>query len=125
MWKSFGYACEGLLHAFQHERNLRLCTLGFGALVLLLIPLALASWEWVTILLAGGTLLAVELLNTALERTIDVIDEHRKALQNGEDIHMGLKAAKDVAAAASLASLVTLIVIVGIIIGSKIELLFL
>lgn len=56
-------------------------------------------------MLSGGGFLVTELLNTALERLVDAVDDIRRK----EDItlprHAKLKATKDVASSASLVAL--------------------
>lgn len=102
---SFSHAWEGLIHAVRRERNVRLFLVCYTAFLIVLAALfRLRAWEWVALFLAGGTFLAVELLNTAIERLTDAVDELRGP-SNG--YHAMLRAAKDVAAAASLVSLVT------------------
>lgn len=101
---SFGHAVEGLRHAFRHERNLRLFTVGYALLLLLSTFLPLAAWEWTALILAGGLFFSVELLNTALERLTDAVDHARRS-QGDSSLHAGLKATKDVAAASAFVSL--------------------
>lgn len=114
MKRSLGFALTGLAHAFEHERNLRLFLWGYIIVLGLGGWLHLLTWEWLALVMSGFVFFAVELLNTALERLTDVIDQNRK-IEGGPVYHAGLKAAKDVGAAASLSALimnVTVIVIV-------------
>lgn len=109
--RSFGFASEGLMHAMKIERSLQLF-IPVYILVLILGGLVhLLTWEWLALILAGGLFLATELLNTALERLADVLDEERK-LAGRKTFHAKMKATKDVAAAASLVSLVAVIAVV-------------
>ncbi len=109
--RSFGFAFEGFVHAMQIERNLQLfvpiyiLVLVLGGLVRLL------TWEWLALILAGGCFMSIELLNTALERLSDVLDEERKLLGR-KSFHAKMKATKDVAAAASLISLIAVIAVI-------------
>ncbi len=108
--RSFGFAYEGFLQAFRSERNIRLFCAGFLAVIIVAAILGIEPVGWMLLILAGGIFLSVELLNTALEHAIDVIEEHRpKSDDNG--YHAGLKAAKDVAAAASLMALCMVIAV--------------
>ncbi len=112
--RSFGYALEGFTHAVKIERSLQMF-IPIYILVLALGGLAdLLMWEWLTLVLAGGFFLSVELLNTALERLADVLDEERK-LAGRRGFHAKMKATKDVAAAASLISLIVVIAAVCIV----------
>ncbi|WP_059102657.1 diacylglycerol kinase family protein [Shouchella shacheensis] len=89
--RSFRFAFEGLLHVVKNEQNMQIhlvagvvvLTLGF----LLNIPLA----HWLILLLVVGGMLTLEIMNTAIERTVDLVSE---------DYHPLAKRAKDVAAAA-------------------------
>lgn len=74
----------------------------------------LLTWEWLTIIIGGFVFVAVELLNTSLERLTDVIDENRN-IEGGRTYHAGLKAAKDVAAAASLSALIMNVLVISIV----------
>ena len=108
--KSLGHALAGLKHAATTERNFRnflilSCVVAVAAALLRFqIP------EWIILILVGLCFLTVELINTAIERITDIIDDDRKLAQGGH-FHLGIKTAKDVAAAASLLALI----VVGII----------
>lgn len=94
---SLRYALEGLCHAFATERNLKL----FGALYLLSLvlsaTLSIDAADWQMVIFSGGIFLAVELINTALERFTDAFDRHSQSIHTS-----AIKATKDIAAAASL-----------------------
>jgi len=84
------HALDGIRHAWQTEPNFRLET-AVGALALLL-----ALWLGVNlapVLLAVGLVLSLELLNTAIEATVDLASP---------EPHPLAKTAKDTAAAAVL-----------------------
>jgi len=104
MKRSFGFALTGLAHAFRRERNIRLFLYVYIVVIAIGVYLRLLTWEWLTIILAGGLFLCTELLNTAIERFVDVVDHNRK-MDGGSGYHANLKAAKDVAASASLVAL--------------------
>ena len=92
LFDSFKDAFAGLNHTLKHERNFRVHT---GVTVLVIIAGAffrLGQAEWLAIMLSIGLVLAVELLNTAIESTIDIVV--------GKQYHTLAKIAKDVAAAA-------------------------
>lgn len=91
VFKSFSYAIEGIVHGVKRERNLRIhltitvmvCLIGFW--------FDISITEWLIILLAIGGVIALELVNTALERVVDLVTEEFQPLA---------KQAKDVAAGA-------------------------
>lgn len=71
--KSFRHAFEGLRIAFAEEQNFKL--MGFAVavsfVVIFLKPMPISYRA--AIVLAGGLLLAIELLNTAVERAMDAL----------------------------------------------------
>lgn len=112
--KSFSFALEGFTHAVKMERNLQLFLPVYVLLLILGGMVRLITWEWLALILAGGLFLSVELLNTAIERLTDVLDDDRKVVGRNQ-YHAIIKAAKDVGAAASLVSLIAVIAVVCIV----------
>ncbi len=110
-FRSFLHALHGLLHAYAKERNLQVFTVVYALILIGAGFIGLLTWEWLALILAGGLFLCVELLNTAIERLADVLDHERKLLGRSE-YHAGMKWTKDVAASASLMSLVVVIVVI-------------
>lgn len=104
---AFGYSCDGLRTAYKNEDAFRQEVL----LAAVLIPLALylehGAIERALMIGSVFLLLVVELLNSAVEATVDRIslDHHRLA-----------KRAKDIGSAAVLVSLLNLAVTWGVII---------
>ncbi len=109
--KSLRHALHGLKHAVSTERNIRgflilaLCMIVVAALFRFQLP------EWIILLLLLLSFLVIELINTAIERITDTIDDERKLAQGGH-FHPGIKSAKDVAAAASLLALLIVSIII-------------
>ena len=103
---SFSYAVAGILTAAQNERNMRfhlissLIVLGFS------FYFSISKLEWIFILFTIGGMFALELMNTAIERVVDLATA---------EYHPLAKQAKDIAAGAVFIYAV-LAVIVGIII---------
>jgi diacylglycerol kinase len=91
---SLGYACNGLKSALNSERNLRTHT----ALTIMVLAAGVyyrvSRWEWAILLLCITLMVAVELLNTALEYLVDM-------LVDGRHNH-NAKMVKDIAAGACL-----------------------
>ena len=102
LWNAFGYSLAGFRAAYKHEDAFRQEVL----LAAILIPLAL----WLPVsslgkaLMIGSVLLVimVELLNSAVEATVD-----RISLEN----HALAKRAKDIGSSAVLVSLLNVIVV--------------
>ncbi len=103
-WHSFRFAAQGIVSAFKSELNMKVHSM------LAVVVLAAAAFfrlpplSWMLLLLAITLVLSTELLNTAIEATIDLVSP---------DIHPLAKTAKDTAAGAVLLTAV-FAVIVGI-----------
>lgn len=71
--KSLRHALDGLGYAISHEKNFRI-ELGIGLLVLLFIWFfKVKSWEAIVLLLMIMWVLIFELVNTVLERIVDIL----------------------------------------------------
>lgn len=95
--RSFGYAFRGLYRAARRERNLRIhiVTMVYMYGFLLLTDwFVVTSAQWALLLLANALVVAAELVNTAIEATVDLVTQGRK--------HQLAAVAKDTAAAAVL-----------------------
>ncbi|HHY21428.1 MAG TPA: diacylglycerol kinase family protein [Bacilli bacterium] len=91
--RSFQYATQGLLYVIKHEQNMQI-HLGVGAIVILFsFLLDIPTVHFLIVLLIIGIVFALESVNTAIERTIDLVTE---------EFHPIAKIAKDVAAGAVL-----------------------
>ena len=91
--KSFGYAFEGISTCIKKERNMKIhCTVAVLVVVAGAI-LGLSVLEWCICLILFGLVMALELVNTAVEAVVDLVTEERKPLA---------KIAKDAAAGAVL-----------------------
>ena len=96
LWVSFKYAWQGASYAFRTQRNFRIhVVLGTVALSAALL-LHLTPVEVAIICLTCGAVLAMELINTALESIVDLTVQ--------QSYHELAKIAKDCAAAAVLMS---------------------
>ena len=91
--RSIRHALRGILYAYAHERNFRIETVaavGTGAAALIL---PLSSAERAAIFLVIAIIFALEILNTAFERAMDIMKP---------GIHPYVKVVKDLAAGAVL-----------------------
>jgi diacylglycerol kinase len=114
MKRSMGFAVAGLVHAFKREPNLRMFSYGYIVVIGVGLYFHLLAWEWLAVIIAGCAFLATELLNTAIERFVDVVDHNRK-MDGGTGYHANLKASKDVAASASLIMLIVNVLVICIV----------
>ncbi|MFZ7119900.1 MAG: diacylglycerol kinase family protein [Eubacteriaceae bacterium] len=108
---SFKHAINGIEYSFITQRNIRIHF--FIALIVLLLGIVvkLEYFELLIILLTINVVIAVEMINTAIEKTIDLITEEYNLLA---------KIAKDVAAGAVLISAIISIIIGVLIFYNKI-----
>lgn len=91
---SFKNAFRGIFQAFKTERNIKLhCVAGVLAILLACI-LHFNLLEWVLVILVITVVFVTELLNTAVEYTVDMVC--------GKNYHELAKYAKDIAAGATL-----------------------
>ena len=109
---SFGYASRGIVTVYKTEQNILIHTIMAILVIALSFYLKISNLEFCIIVLAIGLVIALEIINTALEYTIDM------AMPN---IHPMAKMAKDAASGAVLISAITSIVIGLIIFIPKIS----
>jgi undecaprenol kinase len=107
-WTRLGFALNGIRAAVGGEASFRLqlmLALAASAVLLVLRPPLL----WTALfILSASAVLALELLNTALERLADHLHPQR---------HPAIRAAKDCAAAAVLVASVAALIIGGLIVA--------
>ena len=70
--RSFGHAFRGLALAFRSERSFRLQVVAAFVVMVVLIVLPLDLWERSILLLVTMFVLVLELLNSSLERLVDL-----------------------------------------------------
>ena len=93
--RSFGYAGQGIRHAWQTQRHLRI-HVGLGLLAVGLgLALGIGVGEWAALLTVMTVVIALELINTVVEAVVDLASPQ---------FHPTAKVAKDVAAGAVLVS---------------------
>lgn len=109
LFQSFKYAMEGIVYGFRTQRNMRLHTLALAVLIFMMIRVSMSIEDVCLILFAAMVVMVSEMINTAIEKTIDLYTEN---------LHPLAKTAKDVAAGAVLLS-ATFAIVVGGLIFSK------
>lgn len=109
---SFAHAFRGISQAFKTERNIRIDAL-IGSLVLLVSTfLKLSLVEWAILIILIGFVIVTELLNTAIEYTVDMVC--------GNKYHELAKYSKDIAAGATLLAALTAALVGGMILVPKV-----
>jgi len=100
--RSFKYAFIGILTAMRISRNIKVHILIGIFVVGLALHVQITTSEYLILLLIITQVIVLEMINTAIERTIDLL--------TGKE-HVYAKIAKDVAAGAVLISVVTALII--------------
>lgn len=113
--KSFGYAFEGIFTCIRNERNMKIHITVAALVVIAGWILGLSITEWCICLGLFGLVMALELVNTAVEAVVDLVTTERHPLA---------KTAKDTAAGAVLIAAI-MAAIVGLLIFVPKGLLFL
>ena len=93
LYKSFGYAFQGIFNTIRTERNIKIHCAAAILVTIFGIWLQISKTEWMICFILFGLILALELVNTAVEATVDLFTEELKPLA---------KKAKDAAAGAVL-----------------------
>ena len=93
LYKIFGYAFQGIFNTIRTERNIKIHCAAAILVTIFGIWLQISKTEWMICFILFGLILALELVNTAVEATVDLFTEERKPLA---------KKAKDAAAGAVL-----------------------
>ena len=106
LYQSFGYAFEGLFFCIAKERNMKIHCAAAILVTLAGTLFQISVTEWCICLLLFGLILALELVNTAVEAVVDLVTEERKPLA---------KIAKDAAAGGVLIAAIMAALIGGII----------
>lgn len=101
--RSFAYAIEGIVHSIKREQNVRIHFMIAIVVICLGFYYHITTTEWLFVLFAIGGMVSLELMNTAIERTVDLVTQQKHPLA---------KQAKDAAAGAVL-----IFAIISVIIG--------
>ena len=111
MVRSFAYAWQGILYCIKTQLNFRIHLVVLSMAITVGLILNISTTEWLFIIGCSMLVLALELLNTAIEKLCDTIST---------EIQPELKIIKDVSAAAVLLSAVGSVVTGSIIFFPKI-----
>jgi diacylglycerol kinase (ATP) len=95
---SFDYAIRGIVYALRTQRNMRLHALAAAVIILGALALRISGLELIALIFAIGLVICAELINTAVEATVDL------AVQAYDPM---AAVAKDVAAGAVLIASLT------------------
>ena len=93
LYKSFGYAFEGIFAVIKKERNMQIHCCMMVLVILAGLFFQISAVEWCICFVLFGLIMSLELMNTAVESVVDLVTEERRPLA---------KLAKDAAAGAVL-----------------------
>ena len=93
LFQSFGYAFEGIWAVIRKERNMKIHCCAMILVILVGTILGLPAWKWCVCFSLFGLVMALEMVNTAIEAVVDLVTEEKRPLA---------KLAKDAAAGAVL-----------------------
>lgn len=90
---SFKYAFSGIVYGYKNEQNMLVHILAAICVIVLGFIFKIDAYEWLFVISAIGLVIAAELINTAIEATIDIVCK---------TYNIEAKIAKDTAAACVL-----------------------
>jgi diacylglycerol kinase len=106
--KSFRFAGEGLLYLVKTEQNFRIETVGAAVVVMLMIYIQPTAVETVILSVVTASVLVMEIMNTVLERLLDILTRRKSK---------NFKVLKDIMASAVLLNAIVAIFAAIIIFG--------
>lgn len=106
--RSFMHAIHGVHNVVWHERNARIHLLLAVLAVVVGLVLRLSAVQWTAVLFAILVVFLAEIFNTAIERTLDLIDIHE---------NQQIKVIKDMTAGAVLVASVAAVIVGAAIFG--------
>lgn len=110
--ESFSHAGNGIVQAFKTENNIKLHCLFALLSIAAGIVLKISVTEWLIITIVIGFVVVSELLNTAIEYTVDMVC--------GDTYNELAKYSKDIAAGATLLAAITASIVGAIIFFPKV-----
>lgn len=110
-WKAFGFAKKGLLLFFKTEKSAWVHLSTAVVVIVSSFYFRLSRMEWIAIIFAIGFVITTEILNTSIEKLVDLIQP---------DYHPMAGKVKDFGAAAVFVSVLTAVVVAGIVFLPKV-----
>ena len=88
--KFFLYALAGIVEAIKTERNVKIHLLATVIVIILGLYYKVSVVEWTILLLCIGSVISLEMLNTAIEKLCDlVMPEYNEVIKKVKDIAAG------------------------------------
>jgi len=109
--KSFKFAFHGISSLFRNEHNSWIHAFFAFAVIVAGFLFAINTFEWIAVIFAIGFVFTAELINSSIEKTVDLVTKETNPLA---------KQAKDLAAGAVLVAAITAAIIGVLIFAPKI-----
>ena len=113
--ESFYYAIVGVVSVFKSERNMKLHFFAALVVIILAVLMNVTPFEWAILVLTIFLVLAAETINTAIEKTVDLVTDNYQPLA---------EKAKNMAAGAVLLSAANAVIIAGLIFWPYVKVIF-
>jgi diacylglycerol kinase (ATP) len=75
--RSIGYALHGMLRVFRFEQNARIHLVAAGIVTTMGFLFHLKKVEWELVILCIGLVIGAEMMNTAIERLVDLVSPQK------------------------------------------------
>ena len=87
---SVNHAMDGINYTREHERNFRIELFMMGLVLMAGIYFNISSIEWLILLLTIALVLTLEMINTSIERCVDLVTkEYHELAKNAKDVAAG------------------------------------
>ena len=87
---SFGHAMDGISYVVSHERNFIIELVYVVLVTIASFILKVSLIEWCILVLVIGIILALEMINTAIERCVDLVTkDYRELAKIAKDVSAG------------------------------------
>jgi diacylglycerol kinase (ATP) len=73
--KSFKDATNGIINTIPTERNLKIQVIAMICVIAVGLIVKLSNFEWIVCIILFGLVISAELINTAIEKTLDYINK--------------------------------------------------
>lgn len=88
--ESVGHALDGIEYTVDHERNFKIEILFAIIVTVTSFILKVSLMEWTILVLVIGMILALEMINTAIERCVDLVTkDYRELAKIAKDVSAG------------------------------------
>ena len=87
---SINHALDGINYTIEHERNFKIEIIIAILVILAGVFFKVSKTEWILLLLTTASVLVLELINTSIERCVDLVTkDYHELAKNAKDISAG------------------------------------